>query len=119
MCPLSICFNCRAKGGGMVILGPRWLFSSTSLCSLNPRSACVYTNSVCLYCAGGRDGGGTWDYAKYTVYTHRTLRYYRFYDKYATSVKGLCQVYSHYMHTFLYHDSDMGRGSNYPHMTHA
>ena len=42
----------------MVILGPRWLFSSTNFCSLNPPSARVYTNSVCLYCAGGEGRGG-------------------------------------------------------------
>ena len=54
-----------------------------------------------------------------SVYTHKTLRNYTFYERYAASVYGVCQVYSNSICDYLYNDLSMARGSYFPHKAHA
>ena len=55
----------------------------------------------------------------HSVYTHKTLRNYTFYERYAASVYGVCQVYSNSICDYLHNDWSMARGSYFPHKAHA
>ena len=54
-----------------------------------------------------------------SVYTHKTLRNYTFYERYAASVNGVCQVYSNSICDYLHNDWSMARGSYFPPKAHA